>query len=90
MCMEWSSFIRVRGSFPREAGEDLAGGVMVRSHDRGCSGPVPGIRRQFPAPVVSMGSPWHPVGKEHSRTQPCRSDRVRLHRTAMQARRPRA
>jgi hypothetical protein len=33
MCMEWSSFIRVRGSFPKDAPVAGTGGVTVRSHD---------------------------------------------------------
>ena len=82
MCMEWSSFIRVRGLFPKDTCEEGTWGVMVRSPDWYSNRSVPGILRGFPAPVVSMGSPWHLSWICHSCTQPCRSDRARLHRKA--------
>jgi hypothetical protein len=85
MCGEWSSFIRVRGSFSKDVPVAGAGGVMMHSHDWHPCNPVPGIRRGFPALVVSMGSPWHLQGMWHSCIQLCRSDRKRRHRKARRA-----
>jgi hypothetical protein len=89
MCMEWSSFIRVRGCFLRIVPVEGTG-VMVRSHEWQSRRLVPGFQREYPARMVSMGSPWHLPGIWYSRTQPCRSSRIRLQQQEIQAYLPRA
>jgi hypothetical protein len=60
MCMEWSSFLRVRGLFPKD--NPVARNIMVRSHDWCVRRLMPGILQGRPVQVVSMGSPWHRGG----------------------------